>query len=213
MKSIILSLLASVVVASAATTITATNAASGTSGFLQQVIVAQDGLPFVGSVMIGTFTTTTNLGVAGEIDLADFGWTLFGSAPFSSNTAYKGVFGAFGGTGVTGNLPTAAGGPFIGNNIFAVVANGAGEYIIWDSGLKFAVEDAVLGGAAVSFQTRNATLIRGLVDPNGNNGITGTALTARNGQAAVAFLAPVPETSTSLLGALGALVLLRRRRN
>lgn len=219
MKNTIISALmalASLPLLHGATTITATNAASGVdpTGFLQQVITGVDGTPFVGTVLIGTFSTPAGLGTTtGPISLANYGWTQFGSAAFSSSASYPGVFGAFGGTGVTGTLPTTATGALVGNNIYAVVGNAAGtDFIVWNSGLNFAAEDAVLGGAAVGFQTRNATLVRGIVDPNGNNGITGAALSARNGQAAVTF-GVVPEPSAALLGAIGALGLLRRRRN
>ena len=204
----------------AATTITATNAALGTSGFAQQVITAVDGSPFTtGTVMIGTFSSPTGLNTTvGPISLATFGWTMFGSAPFSTNAAAPGIFGSVAGSGqvlsVTGTLPTTATGPFIGNNIYAVVANAAGnDFVVWNSGINFAVEDSVLGGAPISFQTRNVTLVRGIVDPNGNNGLTG-ALASRNGGAAVTFgVEAIPEPSAALLGAIGALGLLRRRRN
>ncbi len=217
MKTTILATLAafaSMHFASAATVITAANAAGTASGFLQQVITGVDGAPFQGTVLIGTFASPTGLGTtAGPISLDTYGWSLFGSAAFSSSASYPGVFGAFGGQGVTGNLPTTATGPLIGNDIYVVVGNQAGtDFIVWNSGQKFAVEDAVLGGAAVSIQTRNATLVRGIIDPNGNNGVTGAALSARNGEAAVTF-GVVPEPSSLLLGALGALGLLRRRRN
>ena len=205
--------------AQAATTITATNAAAGTTGFAQQVISGVDGTAFTaGTIMIGTFSTPAGLGTTqGPISLATFGWTLFGTAAFSTSATAPGIFGSFAGAGqtqlgVVGNLPTTATGPFIGNNIFAVVANSLNnDFVVWNSGVNFVVEDAVLGGTPVSFQTRNVTLVRGIVDPNGNVGLTG-ALAARNGAPAVTFGA-VPEPSAALLGAIGALGLLRRRRN
>lgn len=220
-KTIISALLgfASFQVAQGATTITATNAALGTTGFAQQVITAVNGTAFTGgSVLIGTFSTPAGLGTTvGPISLETFGWTLFGSAPFSTNAAAPGIFGSVAGAGqtqlgVVGNLPTTVTGPFIGNNIYAVVANAAGnDFVVWNSGINFAVEDAVLGGSPISFQTRNVTLTRGIVDPDGNIGLTG-ALVSRNGQAAVTF-GVIPEPSAALLGAIGALGLLRRRRN
>ncbi len=212
-KTIVVTLLAvsSAATLQAATTITALNAVGGTSGYVEQVRF--NDAPYVASYMIGTFTSTTGIG-SGSINLGDFGWTLFGSASFSSNAIAPGVFGAFMGAGqtagVTGNLPTSVSGPFVGNNIFLVIANPTNdEFIIWDSGVKFAAEDAVLGGAPVSFATRNITLLRGQAVPAGNSGLGGPLATF-NGGNAITF---IPEPSTALLGALGALALLRRRRN
>jgi len=215
MKNTIIGLLvsvASVSLSHAATLITAFNAAGGS--WAQQVLLStgSPGTPYTaGQVMIGTFTTTTGLGSAsGPINLANYGWSELGATAFSALAGDKGIFGTLGGTGVTGTLPTTVTGPFIGNDIFAVVANPAGDnYIIWDSGIKFAVEQAGIGGAAVSFATRDSTLVRGALVPLGNTGLTG-ALAGQNGVGnAVTF---VPESSTALLGALGGLLLLRRRR-
>jgi len=203
--------LASVSLLQAATTINATNAVPGGTGFVTQVRF--NGAPYTGAtIMSGTFTSTP-LG-SGEITLASFGWTMFASQAFSNNAIAPGVFGALmapGQTaGMTGLLPTTATGPFIGNNIFLVVANPTNnEFIIWDTGIDFAVEDALLGGAAVAAQTRNATLVRGALVPRGNSGLGGP-IAAFNGGTAVTF---IPEPSAVLLSALGALALLRRRRN
>lgn len=193
-----------------ATTVTAFNAAGGAAGFVQQVQF--QGAPYTGaSIMVGTFSNTSGLG-EGSISLAAQGWSAFGTAPFSTNAIAPGVFGAFGAAGqalsVTDTLPTTASGPFIGNNIFLVIANPTStDFIIWDSGAQFATEDALLGGVPVSVQTRNATLVRGL--ESGENTGLGGPLGAFNGQTAVTF---IPEPSTALLGLIGALGLLRRRR-
>ena len=143
--------LASLSASKGATTITATNAASTATGFLQQIITAVDGSPFVGTIRIGTFSTPSGLSTTqGPIALADFGWSQFGSAAFSTSTSYPGVFGAFGGAGVTGTLPTTVSGPLVGNRIYAVIGNTAGtDFIVWNSGVNFAPEDATLGGPAV----------------------------------------------------------------
>jgi hypothetical protein len=111
---------------------------------------------------------------------------------------------------MTGNLPTTQTGPFIGNDIFLVIANPTNDdFIIWNTGFDFLVEDAVLGGAPVNIQTRNATLVRGQLVAGGNTGLGGP-VAAFNGGTAVTF---IPEPSAARLGALGALGLLRRRRN
>lgn len=197
-------------VANAATTITAANAALGTTGFAQQVLL--NGAPFAsGTIQIGTFNTALDLG-SGATDVSDLGalgWTLFASADFNASASYPGIFGALGASGATGTLPESETGPLVGNPIFAIISNGAGELIIWNSGQNFAAEVPGLGGAAVSFLTKDVQLVRGAIVPGGNTGLAGP-LAARNGQDAVTF---IPEPSAALLGVFGMLGLLRRRRN
>lgn len=199
--------------ANAATTITGASysLAAGTDGFATQVVVGPALTPYTaGTVMYGTFSTTAGLGTAagGANFLSNFGWTLFASTPFNTSVNQPGLFGA---TGATGTLPTSGSSALVGNDIYAVVANAAGtEFIIWNSGQKFAYEVEGVGGAAVGFQTRNVALIRGTLVPGGNNGLGGALNTnGRNDEAAVTF---IPEPSVALLGLLGVLGFLKRRR-
>lgn len=196
----------------AATSIHATNSRGG--DFTHQVVLP-DGTPFVnGTVMIGTFTTTPD---NGPIPSDMWEWKEFGSVAFSSNAIAPGVFGAFGGHGVTGELPMTPSGPFVGNSIYAMVANpDASDFIIWKSGLSFQVEYELLGGAPLSFLTNQAELVRGIVLQGGNKGLGGP-LAGFNGQDAITFITNsstniVPEPSVAMLGALGILALFRRRR-
>jgi hypothetical protein len=203
-------------VANAATTIQGFNYSLTAPAFAQQVVASPAvHTPFVGTVMYGTFTTTTGLGSAsnGTVNLATYGWTMFASTPFNVSANQPGLFGATFASGTLPNVGSAAG-AFVGKNIFAVVANAANnDYVIWDSGKLFAYEVAGVGGAAVSFGTNavTTTLVRGQVVVGGNNGLAG-AISAQNGKDAITFGAAVPEPSAALLGALGALGLLRRRR-
>jgi hypothetical protein len=203
--------IATIGIVNAATTITGISYILGTSGYATQVHTTPvSDTPYVGTYMIGTFTNTTGLGTAvGSINLADFGWSLFASANMDTTASRQGLFGA---NGATGTLPTTSGGPFIGRDIFIVIANaGNTDYIVWESSQQFATEVEGVGGAAVNIFTNASTLLRGVVIEDGNIGLTGAA-SSFNGQDAVTF-GPIPETSTSLLGAIGALALLRRRRN
>lgn len=197
--------------AKATTTITAANYTLATPQFAEQILTdSVTKTPFVGTLLVGTFTNTTGIGTQPVISLASFGWTLFGSTPFNTSANQKGLFGA---TGVTGTLPETATGAFIGNNIFAVVANAAGtDFIIWNSGIKFQAELAGVGGTGASFLTKDVTLVRGQVVTAGNNLLAG-AIASQNGKNGLTFGVAVPETSSALLGALGCVVLLRRRRN
>ena len=216
MKSLLITLLSTICISHAATTITAANFSLSTASpgqYGTQIVtdsVAKT--PYVGSYMIGTFNTTTGLDAVGSISLSSFGWTQFGSnANFESLASRRGLFGT---NGVTGTLPTTDNTGLVGKTIFVVIANATNsDYIIWNSGRNFAKELEGVGGAAVSFTTRDAgvSLLRGIVVENGNNGLTG-ASAGLNGQNAVTF-GMIPEASTSLLGAIGALALLRRRRN
>ena len=197
--------------AKGATAITAANYTLTTPQFAEQILTdSVTKTPFVGNLLIGTFTSTTGLGTQPVVSLASFGWTLFGSTPFNTSTNQKGLFGA---TGVTGTLPETATGAFIGNNIFAVVANAAGtDFIIWNSGIKFQSELAGVGGTGASFLTKDVTLVRGQVVTAGNNLLAG-AIASQNGKNALTFGAAVPEPSSALLAAFGGIALLRRRRN
>jgi hypothetical protein len=194
-------------ISKSATTINATNAVPGATGFVNQIRLF--GAPFVnGVIMSGTFTTTPSF--SGGASLYELGWTMFASQAFSNNAIAPGIFGSFMGAGqspgMTGTLPTTQTGPFIGNDIYLVIAYPwGGPYIIWNSGIKFSVEDTLLGGAPVSIQTRNATLVLGSMW--GNNTGLGGPLAGFNGDTAF----DIPEPSAAFLGTLGALAMASRR--
>ncbi|MDE0597462.1 MAG: hypothetical protein OSB65_19665 [Roseibacillus sp.] len=98
--------------ATAATTITATN--NSNAATMQIVDNAGNALAG-GIVQVGFFADPGNIAVG------DF--TSFGSAAFSTSGLAPGVFGSFGGTGITGDLSNAsqADDAFIGNSIFVVI--------------------------------------------------------------------------------------------
>jgi hypothetical protein len=202
----------------AATTIGAFNYTTGTAGARQVLTSAVDSTPFVGTYRIGTFSTPLGIGsvASGSFALANFGWTEFGSAAFNTSTNQRGLFGT---TTVTATLPNTGepNGPFIGNNIYVVVLNAAGnDAIIWRSTSLFANETAGIGGPTVSINAMTTPLERGILLPDAVNGLlAGNAISNGVGSTAVTFgpIAAIPETSTSLLGAIAALALLRRRRN
>lgn len=197
----------------ATTTITPFNGVSGGSNTTQ--VVDNTGAPLLGAtVSVGTFASPAGLDSAGSVDLNAFGWTEFASTVTNgAGSIAPGIFGAFGSPGATGALPTTPGGDFfdgaVGRSIFVVIGDGAGEFIIWQSGEVFATEDATLGGAAVSFNVIDANLLRGDTSQFTNNGLAGPPA-GGNGSAAVTF---VPEPTSSLLfGVAGLALLIRRKR-
>ena len=127
-------------------------------------------------------------------------------------SAFPGVFGAAGGAVVTANLPTTVTGPFVGNPMFVIVGNaptlaGSTDFIVTNSGVNFTQEVEGVGGN-ISALFKNGTVLRGIgTTVNGGSGPTA----GQNGQPGITF-GVIPEPSAALLGALGALGLLRRRR-
>ena len=103
---------------------------------------------------------------------------------------------------------------FVNQNMYLFVGNGttyanSTEFLVlMNSRLFQAVDDNAPTGVTVNFTSANSTLKFG----TSVNDIrtTGSDSSVTPG---FATAAPVPETSTSLLGAIGALALLRRRRN
>ena len=194
-------------VATAVTTITASNAQIG--GTITQII-DNSGDPVVsGQVLIGTFADTAGLGTAAAGDVLT-GFTQFGGAgSFSTNALAPGTFGVLDSLGITADLPNTgdAPGDLVGKTIFAVATDGS-DYIVWESAATFAFEDPTLDqGPPIGFNvTDSATLLRGIVIPGGNKGL---GLPGGNGQDAVTF---IPEPSTSLLAGLAGLGFLIRRK-
>lgn len=114
---------------------------------------------------------------------------------------------------VTGNAT------FVNKNIYLLVVNassfanitGTTQALVLKLNRQFlAADDAFVGTQALTYDNNNATLVLG-----GFNNYQFRTRTADTtvGAAWNTVALPVPETSTSLLGAIGALALLRRRRN
>lgn len=197
----------SVLSANAATVITPTNNGGAATRQLQSTpgVALTSAYSYEVGVFAGdTFTVTTTL--------AQF--TSAGSALLSATQ--PGIFGAFGSTGVTADLPNTGepAGNFVGRPMYVVIrelgANPLGLFIAFSTppAANFAFENALNVGPGVSVTNLNLTLVKGFTNPGANVGLTGAAA-AGNGGTSVSF---VPEPSAALLGALGGLALLRRRR-
>lgn len=94
---------------------------------------------------------------------------------------------------------------FAGNG--STIANST-QFLVLKSNTKFqATDDAIPTVIPVSFLPSNTTLLFGTTVAN-----VPTTNTDSSTNPGWAMAAPVPETSTTLLGALGALAMLRRRR-
>jgi hypothetical protein len=169
----------------------------------------------IGSASFGYFSAETGVTTAttGAELLTNFvqfgtGFKLFNNPTTPTN--YLGLFSA------TATVTGASLTPFVGQSIYAVVTNAATinsgtEYFIFKFNSTFSDSEPV-----------NVTLTLDTASTNGNvlfGSKTGPSLTAAGIDSSaeasfqLASLSAVPETSTSLLGALGALALLRRRRN
>ena len=123
-----------------------------------------------------------------------------------------GTIGSFGGTGIVGATSTDGTDSFTGKAIYIVIGNAttiaaSTEFIIYNTGALWPQEVPAVGATVNTF-LYNGTMVRGFTTTTSG---LGAPLTFANGDAGVAFTA-VPETSTALLGAIGALGLLRRRR-
>ena len=98
--------------------------------------------------------------------------------------------------------------------MYLLVGNGSSflnstEFLILRNSRNFlAVDDDVATGVTVSFTSGTSTLMFGTAASDVRTTGADTSITAGFRTAV-----PVPEASTSLLGAIGALALLRRRRN
>lgn len=162
-----------------------------------------------GVVGIGIFSTETLSSFTGSQLIASF--TLFGTT---------GAFSASGPTGARGQfslgepaITIAGNSTFSGKNMFLFVGNGAtyqtsSQFLVLKNTKTFDIaDDAVPTGVTVTFTDTNSTRLFGsaLADLR----TTSTDTTTNPGFAAIA---PVPEPSVALVGAIGALSLLRRRR-
>lgn len=181
------------------------------------------------SAEVGTFTgffSPTNPGVYG---FGIFGTTDGAITAATSLSSIVNAFTIFGTTDTfnTGGAPTnqrglfahsqnavVTGSSFSGKNIYLLVGNGASFgastqlLVLKNSALFTDAQDAVPTAQNITFSTATATLLfgRNLADVK----TTGTDASVTPGWGTATA---VPEPSAALLGAVGALGLLRRRRN
>lgn len=183
-----------------------------------------------GTPVVGTFTgffNTTNPGVYtfGYFNITDTAIT--GAATLSTLVNAFVQFGTVTDTFNSGGAPTnqrglfahsqtatVTGSSFSGKNIYLLVGNGTTfgnsteMLVLKNSALFTDAQDAVPTAQNITFSTSTSTLLFGVNLADVKTTGTDTSVTAGWGTAV-----PVPEASTSLLGAIGALALLRRRRN
>lgn len=154
------------------------------------------------------FATDAELRAADSLTNLVSAFKIFGtSGAFNQPgpTGYRGVF-------VRNTSATVTGTPFAGQNIYAFVGNGttfanSTELAIIKSASMFeASQDAIPTAKSVILSMATSTLIFGVMLENVKTTNNDASTTPGWG------MAGVPETSTALLGALGSLVFLRRRR-
>lgn len=203
MKYSIIALLAIAGVCSAATSITASNNEGANS------VPVLDNL---GSPLTGF---TYSIGFIPEGGLASLGdFVVVGTGGQAATATFaRGIFGGFGGGGISVDLPVnpSTAEP-IGRNIAVLIQDpsNATQAIVFESSRIYAAEDATLGGAAVSVPFSSSTLVLGRrVD--GANGLSGPLASAA-GNGGVTFAA-IPEPSATLLAGFALIGgLIRRRR-
>lgn len=165
-----------------------------------------------GFMAIGASTLT-------DAQIGDIGTDLAALAAFQGDFTQFGSSTTFGGAGVF-NEPslasfstsqgTSAGDAFVGNNIFIIAGNGADlnsstELFVYRLNETFGADAPLFATDVATFQA--GTLAFGSVAP----GISLPQAGTRNGYA-MGTVAVVPEPTVALLGALGVLGLIRRRR-
>jgi len=182
-----------------------------------------------GTAVTGTFTgfySTTDPGVYG------FGYFGVTDAAITGATTLSSIYSNFNQFGTTdtfnsGGAPTSArglfahsqsatvtGSGFSAKNIYLLVGNGSTfnnstELLVLKNQSTFTdAQDATPTAQNISFTTSTATLVFGVNIANVKTTGSDSSSTPGWGTAV-----PVPEVSTALLGAIGALGLLRRRRN
>lgn len=171
---------------------------------------------FSGGVFSGVLGTNNAL-TSGNVFLGYYS----GAEPSSSLNVASGFNQvgntlAFTGGFVSGDISAAlnVGNAAIGQQVYLIIGNGASiaassQVLVWKptsnpAGNTFVADNPVGGPDLIQFLTTRGTVV------------VGTTLTADVGagsQSNFKLVAVVPEPSTALLGAVGALALLRRRRN
>mgnify|MGYP003576667777 CR=1 FL=1 len=166
-----------------------------------------------GGVVAVGFFSTDNLS---EVTSGSSLLALFTAFPTSATT---GAFTQGGGAGPRGvfslGAPASqvAGSEFLGKNMYLLVGNGttlanSTEFLVVKNTKTFdAADDGVATGVTVTFNAANSTVLLGSVlnDVRTTNG--DTSVTPGWGT-----IVPIPEPSAALLGLLGAIGLIRRRR-
>ena len=199
--------------------ITLNNGASATASGIRTI----EGLTFRGETTAGAELGGTNGGLSagpGTIAFGIFTTTIDQSTTdFSTFVPFGNILtfaagGAFGNRSVF-SLPqnvTVAGSQFAGQNIILFAGNGttfanSDQGLVVDTGIAFnSVSDGSPTPTTFTVRPSNSTVLFGSVVPNVFTTNTDTSVT-EGWQ-----MAPIPEPSAALLGALGALGLLRRRR-
>lgn len=155
----------------------------------------------------GAFGVLNEAGITGATTtFAGLNFTQYGAGAGAISTSTSGQFSF---TDQVNMTPGGAGDPFNGKNIYLVAGFGGTNLATSTSLFIYKFSDTF--GLVDSATTITETL-------SSNAGTTllgtevGSPMTQAAGRFAAAALTAVPETSTALLGALGALGLLRRRR-
>jgi MYXO-CTERM domain-containing protein len=199
--------------------ITLNNGASATASGIQTV----EGLTFRGGTLPGDLLGGTNGGISagpGTVAFGIFTTTINqDSTDFSSFVAFGNILefsaaGAFGNRSVF-SLPqnvTVAGSDFAGKNIILFAGNGtsfgnSSQVLVVDTGIAFnSVSDSNPSPTSFTVRPSTSTVLFGSTVANVLTTNTDASVTGGWSMKAV------PEPSAALLGALGALGLLRRRR-
>ena len=168
------------------------------------------GLQGAGIVAYGIFTSTdAELTAAASLTSLVNAFTIFGASGTFNTAGPTGTQGVF----ARNTSATVNGTAFDGKNIYAFVGNGttfanSTELAIIKSQTMFAAaQDLSPSAATVTLTMATTSLIWGVNLENVKTTTADASVTPAWGMAMA-----VPETSTALLGALGALGLLRRRR-
>lgn len=200
---------------------------SGT-GATASGIVNLAGNAFRGGTLAGDAFTGTAGGISAGPGVIGFG--IFSTDVLADLSAQDLVsaFTVFGGSvafntaGTTGNRSvytspqgvTVTGSNFAGRNIYLFAGNGttfanSTQFMVAKSTFLFnAADDALPTPTVLTIRPDNSTLLFGTPAANVLTASTDTSITPGWQMAA-----PIPEPSAALLGAIGALGLLRRRRN
>lgn len=160
-----------------------------------------------GVVAVGLFSTD-NLSLLNQTQLiAAFDNLYFGGSFAGGPGGQRGTFV------LNSDQTTIANSVFDNKFMYLFAGNGttfanSTQFLVLKSTTKFlAADDAASSAVSVSFSPSNTSILLGNSVAN-----VPTTNTDASTNAGWAMVTPVPETSTTLLGALGALAMLRRRR-
>ena len=166
-----------------------------------------------GVVAFGIFSSLSDAQITGAaisaLSTLSSNFNIFGSAGTFNAAGAFGTMGVF----ARSTSATVTGSIFSGKNIYAFAGNGSTfanstELLVLKSASLFSdAQDAIPTAQAVTLTTANTELLFGL------KALSVKTTTADSSATPGWNTAGVPEPSAALLGALGALGLLRRRRN